>query len=483
MKQNSPLRNVIAIVFGRAGELILTFFAITLLIRYLGTSQYGIFTSAVATVTIFSKLLDLGFSQIVFREYSSSNDNSVYLHSAISFRVVLLVLFVIFFNLYAYLSELNSEEVIIINILFSNVIFASRFRNIRDLLEIPYKAKLRMDLVMFCTFLDNFLLLLLVVLGNYLNVTLIQLTVFYTIANLPGFFLLLYTLRKKNEYRYKFSLSNLKWLIFESLPLWGTGLLLALFLQLDVVIIKSLVSNEAAGLFSAAIRVGIPLAVVPLSIVTTIFPVLVKKREKDRKETQAIIDFSFKILVLLLAYLSIIVSFKSSEILSLLYGEEFIVAADTLIFVIWSFTFYYINQLSQNLTTVIGKQKQSLYYSAILMFFYLAIIFLSIDKYGILGAGFARLASSVVGFIYFYVFFSKSEFTTNIISYKSMLLFLLLIGGGYFLDALDFFIYIGVFTVYIVFLIVILSYFNTTDKLLLFKFLKEPKYLKNLLRI
>lgn len=483
MKQNSPLRNVFAIIFGRVGELILTFFAITLLIRYLGTSQYGIFTSAVAIVTIFSKIIDLGFSQVVFREFSSNSDNAKYLHSAISFRLILFLLFVIFFNLYAQINNLDSEEIIIINILFGNVVFASRFRNIRDLLEIPFKTKLRMDLVMFCTFMDNILLLTLIILGSYFEANLVQITLLYTIANLPGFIILIFTLYKKNEYKYKITFSNLRWLIVESLPLWGSGLLLALFLQLDVVIIKSLVSNEAAGLFSAAIRVGIPLAVIPLSIVTTIFPVLVKKREKDKKGAQEIIDFSFKILVMLLFYSSVIVSFKSAEILNLLYGKEFIIASETLIFVIWSFAFYYINQLSQNLTTVIGKQKQSLYYSALLMFFYLVILFLSIDEFGILGAGFARLISSIIGFIYFFIFFSKSEFTTNLFSLRSIILFLLLVVGAYFLKVLDFFTYIIVFTIYVLTLMIILKYFDIVDRKLLYKFLKEPKWLKKLLRI
>ena len=478
MKANSPFKNVLAILFGRTGELILTFFAITLLVRYLGTSQYGIFTSSVATVTIFSKLLDLGFSQIVFREYSSDSDNFTYLNSAITIRIIILAIFILSFNIYSYVSYINPEEIIIINILSLNVIFSSRFRNIRDLLEIPFKTKMRMDIVMLCTFLDNILLLSFIIIGSYFNLSLILITLLYTVANLPGFIVLSFNSYKKNKFRFRIGLRKIKWLVIESLPLWGTGILLALFLQLDVVLIKNFISNEAAGLYSASLRVGIPLQVIPLSIITTIFPVLVQKKDKEIRSAQEIIDFSLKTLVLLLIFFSLIVSFKADEILNILYGEEFVVVADTLSLLIWSFTFYYINQLSQNLTTVISEQQKSFYYSLILITVYLLVLLFTLNVYGIVGAGLARLISAIIGFIYFYFYLKKSKFTINFISKRNSIFFVFLLIGAYFLKEINVFLYSTILLLYTLLFMLIIKYYNEKDMMLLYRFLKEPKWME-----
>ncbi len=479
MKASNPLKNLFSIVFGRTSELILTFFAITVLIRYLGSSQYGVFSSVVALLGILSKFIDLGFSQIIFREFSSNSKMREVINSAITIRLLLFFTLMLFYNIFVFFIQIvEPEEIIITNILFFNIIISAKFRNIRDLLEIPFKSKLRMDIVMFATFLDSLLLLIFILVGSSYNYSLVEITILYTLANLPGFLILIFLLNKSEVFNFEFGFKNIKWLMKESLPLWGAGILTVIFLQLDIVLLKLFISSKDAGLYSAALRIGVPLSIIPLSIVTTIFPIVVKKRNENPKLSQHIVDFSFKILLFLLLFSSIVVTFKSKEILLLLYGVEFQEASSSLILIFWSFTFYYLSQLSQNLITIIGKQKNNFYYSIILITSFLILLFFTLRSLGPTGAGLSRLISSIIGFLFLYFVLTKTEFKSDLFNFKNLVYFISLFVIAYFSNVFGLFYFLLVISISTIFLTYIFKYFNYEDFLLFNQFLKEPKWLK-----
>lgn len=477
MNNPNPLKNFISIVFGRTGELIISFFAITILIRYLGTSQYGVFSSVVAMLGIFSRMIDLGFSQILFREFSAKSDKKNVINSAITIRIILFFGLVFTYNVLAALGKFNSEEIIITNILFFNIIISSKFRNFRDLLEIPFKSKLRMDIVMLATFIDSLFLIFFIIVGSYLQFSLIKITIFYTIANLPGFIILVYSLFKQKLISYQFSFKNITWLFKESIYLWGAGFLTMIFMQFDVVLLKNYRSAEEAGLFSAAIRIGVPLSILPLSLITTIFPIIVKNRSGNKETAKKIIAFSYKTLGFLIIFAALIITYQSKNILILLYGDEFKSAELSLILIFWSLLFFYLNQLTQNLLTIIGKQKFNLYYSILLVVIYLLVLFLSIIDYGIVGAGIARVVSSIIGFIFLSLVVYKSEFSTKIISFSNLLLLVTLAIIGYLINMLGNVWFFILFPLSSIVLLFLFRFYNLDDLHLFAKLLNEPKWL------
>ncbi len=482
MKTSKPLKNLFSIIFGRSSELILTFFAITFLIRYLGAENYGLFSAIVASIAILSKFIDLGFSQIIFREFSANSSRKDVINSAISIRLLLLILLVIGYNVFAYLTKINSQEVIISNILFVNIVVSAKLRNIRDLLEIPFKSSLRMDIVMVATFIDALTLLLLVLFASYLNFTLLQISILYVAANIPGFLILVYFLYKWNPFKFKVMFKNLKWLISESMPLFGAGILAVLFMQLDVVLLKHFISSEQAGLYSAAIRVGVPLSIIPLSIVTTIFPIITKSKDEDIEKTKQIVEFSFKMLLILLLYSALFITFKAEEILKLLYGSKFLSASTSLILLFWSFVFYYLGVLLQNLNTIIGKQKYNFYYSVILVVTFLIMLFVTLLSLGSVGAGLSRLISAFIGFLFLYFILVKSKLSVKIFSPKFILFFILIAVIGFLLRETNLIIFTLLFTLLLFVVTLFSKYFSKEDFNLLYKLLKEPRWLERFIK-
>jgi O-antigen/teichoic acid export membrane protein len=76
---NSIVRNLLSITTGQILNLILSFLSITLAARMLGVNDFGNFGYLLAVVSLISKIMDLGFTPIVFRELSINKNNFGYL--------------------------------------------------------------------------------------------------------------------------------------------------------------------------------------------------------------------------------------------------------------------------------------------------------------------------------------------------------------------------------------------------------------------
>jgi len=482
VETSKPLKNVTSIILGRTSELILSFLAITYLIRYLGAEKYGVFSAIVASIAIFSKFIDLGFSQIIFRELSSDTGKKEIINSALSIRLLLFLMLVILYNLAAKFTHINTSEIIISNILLINILISAKLRNIRDLLEIPFKTVLRMDIVMIATFVDALTLLIFIFVAGALKFNLIEISVIYVAANLPGFSFLLFYLKKWKPFKFKFSFVNLKWLIKESMPLFGAGILSVIFLQLDVVLLREFISAKQAGFYSAAIRVGVPLSIIPLSIITTIFPIVSKNKDYNKVETKKIVESSFKILFLLLFFSAVFVSFKGAEILKLLYGAKFIPANTSLILLFWAFTFYYSSILFQNLNTILKIQKFNFYYFLVLLGIFLFVLFFTLVRMGSEGAALSRLIASAIGFLFLLKVLNKTEFALPKINFKTVAFFLIIFFLAYLLKGFGLILFLIIFSVTVIVFSFVLKFFNNDDLILFYRLLKKPKWMKKIIK-
>ncbi len=404
------------------------------------------------------------------------------INSAISFRLILFCALFIGFNGYALIFKIPQEELVVTNIILLNILFSAKYRNIRDLIEIPFKAKVRMDLVMFGTFIDSIFLLILLGLIYSLEPTLTQISLIYTFSNIPGFVFLIYFIAKMRLFDFKFEFLKIRWLIIESLPLFGAGFLTTLYFQFDVVLLNWFISAEEAGLYSGALRIGVPLTILPLSIVTTIFPYITKSIKTDILFTKQIIKLSFKILYAILFLGFVIVLFKPQEIITFILGEEFSEGSNTMILLFASYIFYHSAVLLQNLATILNNQKENFYYSIILVLTSLIILFFTIEQFGNVGAGISRFVSSLLGFIYLYFSIVKSNIAIKLVNSNLLIFSILMLLVGYLLSYTNLVVYLMVTPILGIILLLIVKYFEVKEIQILFKLLKEPKWMKFLIK-
>lgn len=339
--------------------------------------------------------------------------------------------------------------------------------NFRDLLEIPFKVDFKMHVIAVINAIDNILLLILVILMPFLNFGFEYFCIVYVASNVPGFLILLIELRKRFTYRFRMVFHNSKWLITQSLPLWGFAILIGFYTQFDILILNHLLSNSAAGIYGAAVRLTMPLGIIPVAVITTVFPIIMRNQKGRTEDNLVLIRLVNKILFFISFILALIFSFKSKEICILLFGEEFTLSYQPLIYLLWTYVFMFYNNFALDLFTAYDLQKNNIVYALIIVFVNILVLFLLVSEYSYNAAGFAKLISCLMGSFFIAILLAKKNLHKLKIRVKEIFWAVFSILVLYFISSLSIFIFIPLALTLILVLTIILSIFTKEEYSLL----------------
>jgi O-antigen/teichoic acid export membrane protein len=461
--------NVTSIFVGRGVEMLITLVSVTLIARNLGVEQYGLFSSIVALTVLLSKFIDIGFAPIVFRETSKKEATYDMLNTAFTLRAILILGLFVVFNGVSGLTNLTSREILLSNILFLNIIFSSKYMNFRELLEVLFKVNLNMFSVMLFNSIDSIFLLICVFLMPYVGGGLEYLVIVYVAANIPGFLLLIISLSRKYKYRFNFSFKHSYWLVKESIPLFGTVILTTAFQQLDVLLLRSLDSEYSVGLYSAALRLTVPLSIVPQALITTVFPLIVRGREMGSSGTMPATRLVYKILFLFSFAISFIITFKAEHIISLIFGGEYSSAYLPMTILFWSILFTYFNTFTLNLLTVYNKQKYNFFATLLIVIVQVVLVVVLTPVYSYTGVAVARVAAGAAGTIFFIFVLRGIGIQFNFFSIRVARWLLPFLFGVLILSFIPFYIYLPLALLLTVILTFKLKYFSEEEVNLLLR--------------
>ncbi|MGE5409581.1 MAG: flippase [Clostridiales bacterium] len=469
---SSITKNVLSLSIGQGASFVLNFFSIVLAARYLGVSDFGTFTSLLAVTTILSKVIDFGFTPIVFRETTKFNKLDL-LNKAILIRIFSFFCIIVVYNLVSYILKFPLVEILLSNLLLFNIILSSKYANIRELLEIPFKADLKMHFPMLFNVIDNLILLVMVVLMPFIHGKLYYFTFAYLISNLPGFLFMIYLLRKKYNFKFSLNLNRSSWLIRESMPIFGFVVLSTLYQQLDILIIKYLNSTFSVGIFSVATRLTMPLNIIPSAITYSVLPIIISNLQNGSISNEKIYKFVYKLLFLISFAIAAVISFKANSIVTLLFGKEYTDSSLSTSILAWTQIFIFHSFFTMDLLTVYNKQKYNFQYSLLLILINLAANILLIPKFSYVGASVSRLLSCIIGFVFLIEMIKKSgidfRFDALRLLWWSIAILISIVAASY----LPLFIYLPVAAIMIIAVSLLLKYFDENEILLIFKLIHK----------
>jgi O-antigen/teichoic acid export membrane protein len=467
--------NFFSITIGQTLSLFINFFSISLTARFLNVTDFGNFNYILATVVILSKFIDVGLAQIAFRETSKNKNNFIYINNALYLRIVILLIVFSLFNLFAKSFGFNFIEIILSDILFTNVIISSKFQNIRELLDIPFKVNLEMHYSMLFSNLDNLLFLVFVFLMPVFKFGLIYIILTYALSNIPGFVLALFFLKKKYNYVLKINREHWGWLLNESYPIGGFVLLVSLFQQFDVLILKNYDSAYATGIYSAATRLIIPIGIIPSALATTIFPKIVQGAQNKNNDT-GFITLAYKILFFISFTLAAVITFKARNIVSFIFGTTYVDSAVPMVVLFWSYVFLFYNYFSSDIITAHNKQQFNFIYAALVVLIDLICIVFLLPHYSYVGVAIAKLIASVIGTILIIYVLFKIKVKTNFINFKIITWCAAVTISYYLLSNLQLFIYLFLSPFIALISIKVIKFFNDEELMQIFKIFNKDKW-------
>jgi len=162
-----------------------------------------------------------------------------------------------------------------------------------------------------------------------------------------------------------------------------------------------MVGDEAVGIYSAAVRISEVWYFIPMMIVASVFPAILEA--KKRSETQYYQRFQhlYDLMVWLSVAVALPMTFLSTPIVTLLFGESFSASGTVLAIHIWAAVFVFLGVASSKWFLAENRQMLNLQRTALGAVVNVVLNFLLIPDYGPVGAAVATVVSQATAAFFF----------------------------------------------------------------------------------
>ncbi|MGB3721663.1 MAG: flippase [Pacificimonas sp.] len=113
-------------------------------------------------------------------------------------------------------------------------------------------------------------------------------------------------------------------------PFMLSGLLIMIYMRIDMIMLKELKNDTEVGLYAAALPLSQLLQIVPLTVVTSMAPLVARKRQENIEAYEKLLLFMFRMLVCASLVLAIVTAALAPWLVQLLFGADYAVTAEVL---------------------------------------------------------------------------------------------------------------------------------------------------------
>lgn len=394
----------------------INFFVTIYLVKYLGPNDFGLLSYAISFVSIFSSFASLGMDSIIVRELvandkmsSSIIGTSFYLRLISAFISILLTAAVLF---------VSNEEfftAVLILIISISTIFQSF-----NVIDFYFQSKVQARFTVYAQFIS---LIVSSALKMYLIIVEAPLVYFaYAIALESLIFAIgLYIAFNKNaEIKLKWNFNSIlaKSILKDSYPLLLAGVVIAIYMKIDQIMIKKMLDNSQAGYYSAAVKICELWYFIPMAISNSIFPAIINAKKTSEEVYKRRMQQFYDLMAWLSVGIAIPLTIFAPQIIIFLYGTDFTPAFPVLQIYIWSAAATFLGVASSQYLVAENLTKISFFRTFIGMIVNVALNLILIPSIGIIGSALATLISYSLAT--FSLVFFKSSYTQAILMLRSL---------------------------------------------------------------
>ncbi len=373
--------------------------------RYLGPEKYGLLSYARSFVALFGAIAALGLDSIVVRELvKDESKRDVLLGTSFALKLVgaIVALFVIWIA--TRFTNNDSFANLLIFIVACSLVFQSF--NVVDLyfqsrVLSKYAVLANATAFFFSSVAKVILLLLKAPLIAFAIVA-----VFDTFVLAVGY-LYVYVLNGLSILNWKFDFDVAKSLLKDSWPLVFSGLVVSIYMRIDQVMIKNMLSDWAVGQYAAAVRLSEAWYFVPVVVCTSLFPAVVSAKQKNVRLYYDRMQRLYNLMVVISVVVSLFFSIFGTRIILLLFGASYVFASKVLLVHVWTTVFVFIGVAYSRWLVVENYTRKNMYRTSIGALTNVILNLILIRLWGIVGAAVATLASQVVANLLYDIFDSE----------------------------------------------------------------------------
>ncbi|HHT5678568.1 TPA: flippase [Raoultella planticola] len=369
------------------------------LARYLGPAEFGMFNYAYAMIAIYAAVASLGMNGVVVREIVKGElNNTTIMGTSFSLQIIgsffasILVIFTVMI-----LRPHEWDLMLAVLFMLPSVLLRSS-----DIIKYWFEATVSAKYTVLAQNISFFISSAVKLFIIYLNGSYLAIAATVSLeAFLLAILLFYFYKKKKNSLAWKFDLLEAKRLLSMSWPLVLSGVALMLYMRIDQIMIGNIIGDAAVGIYSVAVKMVEIWYFVPVAIVSSLFPGIIKLKSIDENEYNKKLQFLYDVLVIIGVVLAIVITLVSDYIIITLYGPHYYEASGLIKIYAWVSLFYFLSSASGRWYINEGLQKYALNRNILGLIIGVVLNFILIPKFGAKGSVYATLiAYSCAGYFF-----------------------------------------------------------------------------------
>lgn len=333
--------NIGWLFFDRAVRMVGGLFVGIWIARYLGPPQFGLFSYAIAFVSLFGALASLGLDGVVVRELVRHPDRRLeILGTALSLKLYAgTAAFITATSSMLLLHPKDAETLTLVSIISLGLVFQAF-----DTIDLWFQSQTQAKFAVFAKNVAFVLLAFgkigLILMGANLTAFAWAALAEVVIGAIGLCFVFFW--RGFGVQSLRFSGALAKTMLGESWPFLLSGLAIMLYMRIDQIMLAEMVGNREVGVYSAALRLSELWYVVPVVIVSSVSPWLTEARMVSRNLYRERLYQLLKWLAMIAYLIALPMTFLSSSIMPFLYGQQYSSAGMVLAIHIWAALFVFL---------------------------------------------------------------------------------------------------------------------------------------------
>lgn len=334
------IRNVSWLAAEKVFSMMLTFFVGIYLVRYLGAENFGKLSYSVSFVGLFAAIAKLGLDGIVVRNLvQEEKSTQEILGTAFMLKLAssLVTCILIGSAIWAASDDSVIHSMTVI-IAFSLVLDSF------DVIDYWFESKVRSKPIAIVRsmqlMVSSIVKLLLITLGLPL-ITFAWLMLVSSILKATGM-IWAYFHNRQSIFRWKIGGKRAKEMLQDSWPLILSGVMIAIYMKIDQVMLGNMAGNQEVGNYAAAVKFSGIWYFVPAAICSSVFPAIIRAKQRGSREYYSKLQQLYDLMAWISLLVVIPVTLTSDTLITTLLGEEYIKAADILTLHIWAGPFVFL---------------------------------------------------------------------------------------------------------------------------------------------
>lgn len=381
-------KNTGMLFVGRVGSLLIKMIVSIQVANYLGRANNGIVTGGTVYIYFFSAIATLGLDQFIIKELHQYPENRDRILGT-SFWLKVISGFVCIPLIYtAYLIHPAEGTPYQYVLILSFIGVAQAFNVVDSYFQSQVQSKYIMQVQIAGNIVSAAIKLFLIwnkapivyfVWAYLIDVVLLSTGYFFT-----------YQRKQRSMFNWSFDRVLAVKLLSYSWPLIISGIMVALYMKIDQLMLQNMVGVKEAGAYATVANLSEAWNFIPAVVVSSLFPAILNARRDDQERYKKRIQNLYDLMVYLSVPAAIVITFASPLIYKL-YKPEYAYAAPVLSVHIWSGVFVFLGAASGQYLIAENFNKLTFIRTGFGAIINIGLNLVLIPKMGMMGAAIATL--------------------------------------------------------------------------------------------